>query len=82
MENKPPKKINTAKGRTPISLVLSGKLKTPVPMALASNAKIAPLNDPSCMGPKYLSTNLLSRSAASSTSGSLMLPSVNIDVVC
>jgi len=52
MENKPPIKIKTAKGITPISRVLSGRLKTPVPIALANNAKIDPLSDPSCMGPK------------------------------
>lgn len=58
IEKSPPRKINIAKGMTPISLVLSGKLNTPVPMALANNAKIDPLRDPSCIGPKYLYTNL------------------------
>jgi hypothetical protein len=46
IENKPPKKINTANGITPIYLVLYGKLNTPVPIALANNAKIDPLKEP------------------------------------
>jgi hypothetical protein len=52
IENRPPKKINIAKGITPIYRVLYGKLNTPVPIALANNAKIDPLKDPSCIGPK------------------------------
>ena len=58
IEKSPPKKINKTKGITPIYLVLSGKLNSPVPIALANKANIDPLNEPSCIGPKYLYMNL------------------------
>mgnify|MGYP003392152196 CR=1 FL=1 len=44
----------------PISLMRYGRLKTPVPMALASNVNMDPLMDPGCRGPKALSIKVLS----------------------
>lgn len=58
-ENSAPRKMNIAKGITPICCVRKGKLNTPVPMALANNAKMEPRSEPYFMGPKYLSMNFL-----------------------
>lgn len=46
-----------AKGINPISYTLSGKLKIPVPIALAKSVKIAALNAPFLIGPKALFKN-------------------------
>lgn len=41
-------------GKIPSFPTLRGRLKIPVPIALANNAKIAPLKEPSCIGPNHL----------------------------
>ena len=51
---------------TPISSTLKGKLNIPVPIAPASRVKVAPLREPSVMGPKArLKHDLLSGYAES-----------------
>ena len=51
--------IKKVKGIRPIYLTLRGRLKIPVPIALAISAKIAPLSEPAVNELKYLALNVL-----------------------
>jgi hypothetical protein len=53
-EKIPASKANAKKAMTPIYSTLNGKLKIPVPMALANNVKIAPRKEPSLIGENVL----------------------------
>ncbi len=53
-EYSPHKITNNINGTIPICSTLKGKLKIPVPIALANNVNIAALNAPFLIGPKAL----------------------------
>lgn len=53
-EKKPAKAAKIKKGIIPIYSTRSGKLKIPVPIALASKVKMIPLKEPSFIGLKAL----------------------------
>ena len=65
--------IKIVKGIRPISLALRGRLKMPVPIALAISANIAPLREPAFNELKYLVLKLLFGSGSTIYSISLLV---------